>query len=72
MRKLASSMLTREHSSTSQGAKPMPSKVNATTARRGNHGMDRAMKAGIGGTACSVLIVALVLLAMHALPVSIG
>jgi predicted transglutaminase-like cysteine proteinase len=30
------------------------------------------MKAGIGATACSVLIVALVLLAMHALPVSVG
>jgi hypothetical protein len=50
----------------------MPSKANATTARRGNHSMDRAMKAGIGATACSVLIVALVLLAMHVLPVSIG
>jgi hypothetical protein len=34
--------------------------------------MDRAMKAGIGATACSVLIVALVLLTMHALPVSVG
>jgi DNA-directed RNA polymerase specialized sigma24 family protein len=41
-------------------------------ARRGNHSMDPAMKAGIGATACSVLIVALVLLAMHVLPVSIG
>jgi hypothetical protein len=53
----------------------MPSKANARTAtssRRGNYNMDRAMKAGIGATACSVLIVALVLLAMHALPVSIG
>jgi len=53
----------------------MPSKANARTAtssRGGNHNMDRAMKAGIGATACSVLIVALVLLAMHALPVSIG
>jgi hypothetical protein len=50
-------------------------KANATTAtspRRGNHSMDRAMKAGIGATACSVLIVALALLAMHVLPVSVG
>jgi hypothetical protein len=31
-----------------------------------------AMKAGIGATACSVLIVALTFLAMHILPVSIG
>jgi hypothetical protein len=48
-------------------------KANATTAtspRRGNQSMDRAMKAGIGATACSV--VALVLLAMHVLPVSVG
>jgi hypothetical protein len=30
------------------------------------------MKAGIGATACSVLIVALTFLAMHILPVSIG
>lgn len=50
-------------------------KANATTAtssRRGSYSMDRAMKAGIGATACSVLIVALVLLTMHALPVSVG
>jgi hypothetical protein len=53
----------------------MTAKANATSAtasRRGNHSMDRAMKAGIGATACSVLIVALVLLAMHAMPGSIG
>jgi hypothetical protein len=53
----------------------MTSKADATTvtlSRRANHSMDRAMKAGIGATACSVLIVALVLLAMHAMPVSIG
>jgi len=31
-----------------------------------------AMKAGIGATACSVLIVALALLAMQILPISIG
>jgi hypothetical protein len=61
--------------SRSQSAKPMTSKADATTvtlSRRDNHSMDRAMKAGIGATACSVLIVALVLLAMHAMPVSIG
>jgi hypothetical protein len=34
--------------------------------------MDPAMKAGIGAAACSVLIVALVFLAMQMLPVSIG
>jgi hypothetical protein len=37
-----------------------------------NHGMDEAMKAGIGATACSVLILAIILLAMQTLPVSIG
>jgi hypothetical protein len=55
--------------------KPMPSKVNATTAtsfQRRNGGMDPAMKAGIGAAAFSVLIVALVFLAMQLLPVSIG
>ena len=53
----------------------MPSKTQATTAasfHRRNHGIDEAMKAGIGATACSVLILAIVLLAMHALPISIG
>jgi hypothetical protein len=53
----------------------MPSKTNATrtaSVRRRNHSMDQAMKAGIGATACSVLILAIVLLAMHTLPVSIG
>jgi hypothetical protein len=53
----------------------MPEKFSATTAasfHRRNHGMDEAMKAGIGATVCSVLILAIVLLAMHMLPVSIG
>ena len=53
----------------------MPEKSHATTAawfHRRSHGMDEAMKAGIGATACSVLILALVLLVMHTLPVSIG
>ncbi len=50
-------------------------KSHATTAasfHRRSHAMDEAMKAGIGATACSVLILAIVLLAMHTLPVSIG
>jgi len=34
--------------------------------------MDEAMKAGVGATVCSVLILAVVLLAMHALPTSVG
>jgi len=52
----------------------MPSNKTATAApfRRRNHSIDPAMKAGIGATACSVLILALVLLVMHTLPVSIG
>jgi hypothetical protein len=53
----------------------MPPKANATNAasfRRRNQSMDPAMKAGIGATICSVLILALVFLAMHTLPVSIG
>jgi hypothetical protein len=44
----------------------MPPKTDATTApsfRRRKHSMDPAMKAGIGATLCSVLLVALVLLA---------
>jgi hypothetical protein len=53
----------------------MPEKSPATTAvsfhLRGR-GMDEAMKAGVGATACSVLISAIVLLAMHALPTSVG
>ena len=53
----------------------MPEKSPARTAMsfhlRGR-GMDEAMKAGVGATACSVLILAIVLLAMHALPTSVG
>ena len=59
----------------SQKAKLMPSKAKPTPAapfRRRSQRFDPAMKAGIGATACSVLILALVLLAMHTLPVSIG
>jgi hypothetical protein len=53
----------------------MSTKNQATTAasfRRRSHGMDAAMKAGIGAATCSVLILAIVLLAMHVLPVGIG
>jgi len=56
-------------------AKLMPSKANTTTAasfRRRSHRMDPAMKAGIGATICSVLILGLVLLVMQTLPISIG
>ena len=52
----------------------MPS--NATTAasfpHRNQQGMDQVMKAGIGATACSVLILVIVLLAMHTVPLTIG
>jgi len=53
----------------------MPLETNATNtalSRRRNSRMDTAMKAGIGATICSVLILTLVFLAMHTLPVSIG
>ena len=53
----------------------MPEKSPATTAvsfHRRSRGMDEAMKAGVGATVCSVLILAVVLLAMHALPTSVG
>jgi hypothetical protein len=36
--------------------------------RRRNHSMDQAIKAGIGAIACSALILAIVFLAMNALP----
>ena len=49
----------------------MTVKAIAACRRRG-HGMDEAMKAGLGATACSVLILALMLLAIHALPGSVG
>ena len=53
----------------------MPEKSYAMTTasfHRRNHGMDEATKAGIGATICSVLILAIVFLAMHTLPFSIG
>ena len=53
----------------------MPEKSPATTAvsfhLRGR-GMDEAMKAGVGATVYSMLISAIVSLAMHALPTSVG
>ena len=53
----------------------MPEKSHATTTAlfdRRNHGVDEATKAGIGATVCSVLILAIVFLAMHTLAFSIG
>jgi hypothetical protein len=53
----------------------MPEKSPATTVvafHRRSRGVDDAMKAGIGATVCSVLILAIVLLATHALPISVG
>ena len=50
----------------------MSTNTKATSVSPPNYGMDEAMKAGIGATACSVLILAIVLLAMHTLPISIG
>ena len=46
--------------------------TTVTSFRRRSQDMDEAMRAGIAATACSVLILAIVWLAMHALPVSIG
>ncbi len=45
--------------------------ATAASFHRRSHGIDEAMKAGLGTTVWSVLILAIVLLAMHALPVSI-
>ena len=53
----------------------MSEKSHATTTAsfdRRNHGVDEATKAGIGATVCSVLILAIVFLAMHTLAFSIG
>jgi hypothetical protein len=53
----------------------MPMQSHATTAgafHRRSHGMDEAMKAGIGATACSVLLLTIVFVAMHLLPLSGG
>ena len=50
-------------------------KSHATTTAsfdRRNHGVDEATKAGIGATVCSAFILAIVFLAMHTLPFSIG
>ena len=45
---------------------------NRRVVPRRNQSMDQAMKAGIGATACSVLILVIVLLAMHTVPLAIG
>ena len=50
----------------------MPEKSHVTTVHRRSHGIDEAMKAGIGATLCSLVILAIILLSMHLLPVSIG
>jgi hypothetical protein len=53
----------------------MPTQSHATTAApfyRRSHGMGEAMKAGIGVTACSVLLLTIVFVAMHLLPFSGG
>jgi hypothetical protein len=62
-------------STNSRGGRPMPAKTQETTAalfRRRSQGMDEAVKAGIAATANSVLILAIVLLVMYALPISVG
>ena len=53
----------------------MLEKSHATTTasvHRRNRGMDEATKAGIGASVCSVFILAILFLAMHTLPFSIG
>jgi hypothetical protein len=55
--------------------KPMPTQSHPTIAaafHRRSHGMDEALKAGIGGTACSVVLLTIVFVAMHLLPLSGG
>jgi hypothetical protein len=53
----------------------MPEKSHVTSPvsfHRRSHGMDEATKAGIGATLCSLVILAIVLMAMHTLPTSVG
>ena len=53
----------------------MPEKSPATTAvsfHRRSRGMNEAMKAGVGATVCSALILAIAFLAMHTLPANLG
>jgi hypothetical protein len=40
--------------------------------RRGPHHLDEALKAGIGATVCSVIILGLMLLVLQVFPLSIG
>ena len=59
----------------SKRMKAMSEKSHAMTAAAflsRSRGMDEAIKAGLGAAACSVLILAVVFLAMHTLPVSFG
>ena len=59
----------------SRPTKSMPTRTQETTVasfRCRSQGMGEAVRAGIAATACSVLILAIVFLAIYALPVSIG
>jgi hypothetical protein len=40
--------------------------------RRGGPRLDEAMKAGIGATICSIIILAIMVLVLHAMPIGIG
>ena len=55
--------------------KGMPTRVlraNAAALPRHNLVMDEGLKAGIAATACSIFVLFIILLAMLALPMSIG
>jgi hypothetical protein len=52
--------------------KPMSTNTKATSFSPPSYGMGEAMKAGIGATACSVLLLTIVFVAMHLLPLSGG
>ena len=52
--------------------KPMSTNTKATSFSPPSYGMGEAMKAGMGATACSVLLLTIVLMAMHLLPLSSG
>jgi hypothetical protein len=40
--------------------------------RRSGPRLDEAMKAGIGATICSIIILAIMVLVLHAMPIGIG
>jgi hypothetical protein len=44
----------------------------AASFHRRSYGIDEAMKAGIGASVCSVLILTVVFVALHLLPLSTG